>query len=84
MSGIVSRNRNRFIENRLTAVRGEGVVGLGEEGEGIKQKKQTAQNKRTDKHRQQNSEYQRERGVGEVEGGEGAMSDNGRILDLGW
>ena len=49
-----------------------------------KTNKQTAQIKRTDKHRQQNGEYQRERGVGEVEGGEGAVSDNGRRLDLGW
>ena len=34
------QNRNRFIdkENRLTAVSGAGVWGLGQKGEGIKQK----------------------------------------------
>ena len=31
------QNRNRLIENRLTAVRGEGGCGVGEKGEGIKQ-----------------------------------------------
>ena len=40
MHKINKQNRNRLIdkENRLTAVRGEGVRGLSEKGEGIKKK----------------------------------------------
>ena len=41
MNRTNSQNRNRLTdtENRLTAVRSRGVGGLGEKGEGIKQRK---------------------------------------------
>ena len=42
MNKINTQNRNRLIdtENKLTAVRGEGIGGLGDKGKGMKQKKQ--------------------------------------------
>ena len=61
MNKINKQNRNRLIdtENRLTAVRGEGVGGLGEKVKGLSQKTATIH-----RHRQQYGDYLRERRMG--------------------
>ena len=56
-------------------------MGLGEKGEGIKQKTPKTNPHR---HRQQYGDYQRERGVGETENGKGWINGDGRRPDVGW
>ena len=36
------------------------------------------------RHRQQHSDYQRERGLGEVEEGKGEINGDGKRFDLQW
>ena len=47
MNKINKQNRNRLIENRLTAVRGEGFARLGEKVKGVRQKKKTKKTQKT-------------------------------------
>ena len=54
--------------------------GLGEKGEGIKQK----QNKTNPQRHKQYGNFQRKKRVGEAEEGNGGINSDGRRLDLGW
>ena len=56
----------------MTVSQGRGV---GREDKGIKEKPQ--------RHRQECGDYQRERGVGEIEESRGGINGDGRRLDFG-
>ena len=78
MNKINKQKRNGFIHtaNRLTAVRKEGVEGLGEKGEGIKKNLIDADNSMVITRRK--GDWR------EVEGGLKGIPGEGRRLDLGW
>ena len=68
------------MENRLTAVKGEGGCGLGEKGEVINQNK--TKQKNPHRHRQQNGNYQKEGRAGRHR--RAGINGDGRRPDLGW
>ena len=61
-----------------------GVGGLGEKGEGNKQKTTTTTKKTPQRHIQQYGDYQKKKGAGEVEEGKEGINGDRRRLDLEW
>ena len=80
MNKINKQNRKRLMdtENRLTAVKGEGVGGHGEKGKGIKH------TQTTHRARQHIVTTREKEGWEEAEHDKAGINSSGRRLDLGW